>query len=82
MERVFVSSNKLNHTNLKLINNINFMNLKISTFVIILFILFYGQKVSAQIKLHIEDLPRFYEAFDSVLSTTDSLKQIEYINKL
>jgi hypothetical protein len=38
--------------------------------------------VTAQINLHTEDLPRFYQAFDSVLTTTDSLKQIEIIQTL
>ena len=36
----------------------------------------------AQINLHTEDLPRFYQAFDSVLTTKDTLKQIEYIKKI
>src|SRR5690606_14324641 len=39
-------------------------------------------KLIAQINLHTEDLPRFYQAFDSVLTTTDTLKQIEYIKKI
>jgi hypothetical protein len=41
-----------------------------------------SQKVSAQINPHTEDLPRFYQAFDSVLTTTDSLRQIEIIQSL
>jgi hypothetical protein len=41
-----------------------------------------SQKVTAQINLHTEDLPRFYQAFDSVLTTTDSLRQIEIIQTL
>jgi uncharacterized protein YjaZ len=43
---------------------------------------FCSQKVTAQINLHTEDLPRFYQAFDSVLTTSDSLKQIEIIQTL
>ena len=38
--------------------------------------------IFAQIQLHSEDLPRFYEAFDSVCTTTDSARQIYFINKL
>ena len=49
---------------------------------IVLFFLFFGFKTTAQIKLHTEDLPRFYEAFDSVMTTTDNLKQTEFIQKL
>jgi hypothetical protein len=58
------------------------MTLKTLTFVAILLILFYGQTLKAQINLHTEDLPRFYQAFDSVLTTIDSVKQIDFINKL
>ena len=35
-----------------------------------------------QIKLHSEDLPRFYAAFDSVLTTTDTAKQADFIQRL
>ena len=46
------------------------------------FLLFFNLKTVAQIKLHTEDLPRFYVAFDSVMTTTDSLKQVAFIQKL
>jgi hypothetical protein len=36
----------------------------------------------AQIKLHTEDLPRFYAAFDSVLTTTDTARQTALIQRL
>lgn len=42
----------------------------------------FSQRVTAQINLHTEDLPRFYQAFDSLLTTTDSLRQIEIIQTL
>lgn len=40
------------------------------------------QKLTAQINLHTEDLPRFYQAFDSVFTTVDSSKQIKIIQDL
>jgi hypothetical protein len=40
------------------------------------------QKANAQITLHTEDLPRFFQAFDSVLTTSDSVKQITFIKEL
>ncbi len=36
----------------------------------------------SQIKLHTEDLPRFYQALDSVMTTSDSVKQASFIQKL
>lgn len=36
----------------------------------------------AQIKLHTEDLPRFFRAFDSVVTTPDTAKQAAFIQKL
>lgn len=39
-------------------------------------------KSKSQINVHSEDLKRFYMAFDSVLTTTDTLKQEAYIQKL
>ena len=39
-------------------------------------------KANGQVKLHTEDLPRFYEAFDSVMTTKDTLKQVSFIQKL
>lgn len=56
--------------------------IKILTFITAILFLSCGQKATAQINLHTEDLPRFYQAFDSVLTTSDTLKQIEFINKL
>jgi len=58
------------------------MTFKMCKLIITLFFLTNGQNLYAQIKLHTEDLPRFYQAFDSVLTTNDSIKQIEFINKL
>ncbi len=56
--------------------------MRYATIITILFLTLYSEKATAQIKLHTEDLPRFYQAFDSVSTTTDSAKQIAYINKL
>lgn len=39
-------------------------------------------EVYSQIKLHTEDLPRFYQAFDSVMTTTDTSKQAAFIQRL
>lgn len=36
----------------------------------------------AQIRIHTEDLPRFYQAFDSVMTTPDSAKQLRFIQQL
>lgn len=36
----------------------------------------------AQIKLHTEDLPRFYQALDSVMTTSDTVKQASYVRHL
>lgn len=51
-------------------------------FVFVLFTCCNPFSAAAQIQLHTEDLPRFYEAFDSVLTTSDSTRQIDFINKL
>jgi uncharacterized protein YjaZ len=56
------------------------MNFKISIFVTVLLVLFCGQKTKAQITIYTDDLPHFYQAFDSVLITTDSTKQISFLN--
>lgn len=58
------------------------MTLKFSIVISTFIFLFCAQKTAAQNSLHTEDLSRFYEAFDSVLNTTDSIKQIEFINKI
>lgn len=55
--------------------------MRYATIITILFLGLYTKKATAQIKLHTEDLPRFYQAFDSVFTTTDSAKQIAYINE-
>ena len=55
--------------------------MRYATIITTLLLSFYTQLATAQIKLHTEDLPRFYQAFDSVLTTTDSAKQIAYINE-
>ncbi len=51
----------------------------------LLFLLFsclWGVDSSAQVNLHTEDLPRFYEAFDSVQTTSDTAKQRRFIQQL
>lgn len=48
--------------------------------VILLFLINLPGK--AQITLHTDDLPRFYQAFDSVMTTTDTAKQAAFIQKL
>lgn len=58
------------------------MTIKFSIFLITLLLLFCGNTTRSQIILHTEDLPRFYKAFDNVLTTTDSTKQIEFLNSL
>jgi hypothetical protein len=57
------------------------MTLKISFLIIALHLLFGGQILQAQIKLHTEDLPRFYQVFDSVHTTVDTIKQLDFIKK-
>jgi len=47
-----------------------------------LWLLVLGGKGYAQIKLHTEDLPRFYQAFDSVVATSDTSKQLALIQQL
>ena len=39
-------------------------------------------KIYSQVKLHTEDLPRFYQALDSVMTSTDSLKQLAFIQSI
>jgi hypothetical protein len=51
-------------------------------FTFLLSLLLCGQTIKAQITLHIEDLPRFYQAFDSFVTTTDSIKQVGFLNTL
>lgn len=58
------------------------MTFKGITFTNVLVLLFCIQTAKAQINLHTEDLPRFYQAFDSVLTTTDSTKQVGFLNSL
>ncbi len=45
-------------------------------------LLFCTINSKAQINLYTEDLPRFYEAFDSVATTIDSVRQMAFIQKL
>lgn len=40
------------------------------------------QNVFAQIRLHTDDLPRFYQAMDSVLTTSDTIQQEAFIQRL
>lgn len=42
----------------------------------------WGRQGCAQTKLHTEDLPRFYQAFDSVMTTTDTVRQLDFIQRL
>lgn len=49
---------------------------------LILLVFFYTNKTLGQINIHTEDLPRFYTAFDSVLTTKDTVKQLAYIQQL
>ncbi|GAB2563533.1 DUF2268 domain-containing putative Zn-dependent protease [Spirosoma areae] len=56
----------------------NFLSF-LGTLVLLLLITFPGE---AQINLHTDDLPQFYQAFDSVMTTTDTAKQAAFIQKL
>ncbi|GAB4023140.1 DUF2268 domain-containing putative Zn-dependent protease [Spirosoma koreense] len=56
-------------------NSLSFL----STTVLLLLMAFPGR---AQINLHTDDLPRFYQAFDSVITTKDTAKQAVFIQKL
>jgi hypothetical protein len=47
-----------------------------------LWLLFLAAQSYAQVKLHTEDLPRFYEAFDSVMTTADTVRQLDFIQRL
>ena len=58
------------------------MKNKLTIFVTTFLFGVYSQKTMAQINLHTEDLPRFYQAFDSVQTTTDSSKQMAFIKTL
>lgn len=51
-------------------------------FIFLLLLFFTKYENIGQINLHTEDLPRFYQAFDSVLTTTDSLKKINFIKTI
>lgn len=53
-----------------------------SPFFSTLLLVFFAHFTLAQVHLHTEDLPRFYQAFDSVLTTTDTSKQLAFIQKL
>ncbi len=48
----------------------------------VLLVVLFGAGLNAQSKVHTEDLVRFYQAFDSVQTTQDTLKQLEFIQKL
>ena len=43
---------------------------------------FFIQKATAQVNLYSEDIPRFFQAFDSLSTTKDTLKQIEFVKSL
>lgn len=44
--------------------------------------LLFSQHAYPQIRLHTDDLPRFYQAMDSVMTTSDTAKQAAFIQKL
>ncbi|MBC3788825.1 hypothetical protein [Spirosoma utsteinense] len=50
--------------------------------VILIYSVGISHKADGQVKLHTEDLPHFYEAFDSVMTTKDTLKQADFVQKL
>ena len=52
---------------------------KLLRFLMVVFCALQGAESYAQIKLHTEDLPRFFQAFDSVMTTTDTAKQAAFI---
>ena len=56
--------------------------LKTSALFYLLIAIFNGQNTIAQTKIHTEDLVRFYQAFDSTQTTLDTLKQLDFIQKL
>jgi hypothetical protein len=58
------------------------MNLNSFPWLAALWLLILGGKGYTQIKLHTEDLPRFYQAFDSVVTTADTAKQLAFIQQL
>lgn len=51
-------------------------------FLPVLFLFLFGGQGFAQINLHTEDLPRFYQAFDSVMTTADTARQLAFIQRL
>ncbi|TKT85996.1 gliding motility protein GldB-related protein [Dyadobacter frigoris] len=56
--------------------------LKITLSIYFTFLLLAPQDTYSQIRLHTEDLPRFYQALDSVMTTTDTIKQASFVQKL
>jgi hypothetical protein len=58
------------------------MNRRFFHFLPGLLLLFFSGQGHAQTKLHTEDLPRFYQAFDSVMTTADTVRQLDYIQRL
>lgn len=57
-------------------------NLKIILSIYFSYLLFTSHHTYAQIKLHTEDLPRFYQAMDSVMTTSDTVKQASFVQHL
>lgn len=45
-------------------------------------VLLYVTTIEAQTVFHIKDIENFYEAFDSVQTTTDKLKQTEFVQRI
>ncbi len=48
----------------------------------VLFSLLLSVKCSTQIRFHTEDVPHFYPAFDRVMTTTDTIRQAAFIQRL
>lgn len=49
---------------------------------VFLAVLLFSEHAYSQIRLHTDDLPRFYQAMDSVMTTSDTVKQADFIQKL
>ncbi|GAB3545704.1 gliding motility protein GldB-related protein [Spirosoma fluminis] len=60
----------------------NTLNQKLFYVGLVLFCVLQRPNSYAQIRLHTEDLPRFFEAFDSVMTTSDTSRQSAFIQKL
>jgi len=54
----------------------------VTTFPIYFLLSLFARQAYAQITLHTDDLPRFYQAMDSVLTTSDTISQVAFIQRL